>query len=242
MFTVPARPEDPRRRRAALTLALGLNASLLAALFAIPTAVAPPKAEAAALTYVEIVSPPAPRAASSPARRPTAASRAPAASLAVVAPVPPAAPPALTPPASPQPDAALTPGAPEAGPSGPGSGEGGGPGSGPGPGDGSGTGEGTGDGALRDVPWTQVKVRRQVVPDYPAEAVAAGLGEAVCTVRLAIDTEGRPTDAQVSGCPSLLAQPAQQAAMRWRFAPLLEGRTPVPGRFTIRFRFRPDAG
>lgn len=249
MFTVPVTaPDERRRRRAALALALTLNAAGLAALFAIPAAVAPPAAEAAPMTYVEVVSPPAP-AHNGGGSRPAARRARPSSASAAVAPIVPAAPPAASPAVSPDASPALAPaalpsdltlavGVPGSGSGDAGAGDGS-PGDGP-PGDGA-TGT-AGVGTIREVAWTQVRARRQVVPDYPAAALAAGLGEAVCTVRLAIDTQGRPTDAAVSGCPELLGEAARDAALRWRFAPLMEGRTPVPGRFSIRFRFRPDGG
>lgn len=238
MFTTALPSPDRRRRPAAFMLALGINGSIFAGLLSIQQTEAALPAPEQVEAYYEIMVPIAmPQAAPGPAP----AARGGSGSNARPTPVAPT--PLVTPQALP--DATLLPmvaaqpeptGAAsigETGPEGPGGPGQGGPG-GPGPG---GAGGGGGQ-ALREMPSDVLKVRSQVSPEFPRAAHALGINEATCTVHLAVDGRGRPSAAEVTGCPEMFAAPAQEAAMKWRFAPLYNGAEAVSAHFRINFRFR----
>jgi outer membrane biosynthesis protein TonB len=245
MFTA-ARPDDrseSRRSATALILSLALNASVGIVLFSMRAEAAPVAPPEAALTYVELT---APHAASGRAAAPAAkpAAKQPAKQTAVSSALPTMvtalqAPPQTAPTAALAVTPAFTPDGLAGTGDGTGTGGGSGPGDGPGDGEGSGSGDGSNHG-IREVDFSEMRVRYQYAPRYPESALMQHLGEAICTVRLDVDTHGRPSAAKVSGCPEAFALTAEDAAMRWRFAPLMDGRTAVPGRFVIRFRFHPE--
>lgn len=240
-------PTDRRRSATALLLSLALNASIGGVLFSMRAEAAPVTAPDAALTYVELT---VPRVAAGQAPSPAAPSKQPVRSGAkpltqqITQPVTQL----ITQPAPPQlavvdlnQAAALTVGTGPvtAAPTGLGVGPGTGIGDGPRTGQGTGGGPDAADG-IREVDFSEMRVRYQFAPRYPEGALAQQLGEAICTVRLDVDTRGRPAAAKVSGCPEAFAVTAKDAAMQWRFAPLMDHRTAVPGRFVIRFRFHPE--
>ncbi len=245
MFTA-ARPDDRSERRrsaTALILSLTLNASVALILFSMRAEAAPVATPEAALTYVELT---VPRAASGHASAPAAkqagrqAVKLPAVPTPLVQPATPSEVPAL-----PTVTTTLAVSPTLSSETGGGAGSGIGTGPGTGIGDGPRDGEGTdpGDGlsrGIREVAFSEMRVRYQYAPRYPESALMQHLGEAICTVRLDVDTHGRPSAAKVSGCPEAFAVTAEDAAMRWRFAPLMDGRTAVAGRFVIRFRFHPE--
>lgn len=105
----------------------------------------------------------------------------------------------------------------------------------PGPGAGPGAGGGGGGGSVDRLP----EARREVLPRYPQAAHALGLGSESCAVRIFIDDRGRPTDAQVMGCPTVFHPSARAAAMQWRFRPARSGGVRVESTYVFRVRFEP---
>ncbi|MEZ5563941.1 MAG: TonB family protein [Gammaproteobacteria bacterium] len=92
------------------------------------------------------------------------------------------------------------------------------------------------------VPFSSLKVRRYVEPDYPRNSEGKRLAGWV-DVRFGIDAVGRTTDLQVTAAEpaGLFEEAALAAARRWRFAPV----EPPAGsaqkvRSEIRVRFIPD--
>ena len=236
MFTTALPSPDRRRRPAAFVLALSINGSIFAGLLSIQQTEAALPVPEQVEAYYEIMVPVAMPAAT-PAPAPRGGSRSSAPARSTLAPTPLLTPQAL-------PDASLVPviavqlepmglgGAGGTGPEGPGGPGPGGPG---GPGGADGTGGGR---ALREMPSDVLKVRSQVSPEFPRAAHALSVNEATCTVHLAVDARGRPTAAEVTGCPDMFAAPAQEAAMKWRFAPLYIGETAVSAHFRINFQFK----
>ena len=75
-------------------------------------------------------------------------------------------------------------------------------------------------GGAMAVHWSQVEVRRRVMPRYPAAARQMNMGNVDCRVRFFIDERGRPYDILVEACPRIFEPDTLDAARRWRFRPL----------------------
>lgn len=236
MFNAPVR-RDRRRSTAAFLLTLLVNGAVIAALSSVrdaPAAAAIP--DAPMERYYPVVMPKLePRGGSAPAPKATAKSK----PAAVPAPEP--VTPTVVTPLLPDPpvslDAAVAPSPGDSAPKDGGGGGGRGPGTTPGLGEGPGKGDGEG-GGLRVVDYDAVRVRSQVSPEFPQAARALNLPGDTCVVRLDIDTRGRPTSAVASGCSEIFAEAAEEAALKWRFAPLFMDGHAIPARFSISFRFR----
>jgi len=242
MFNAPVR-RDRRRSTAAFLLTLLVNGAVIAALSSVhdaPAAAAIPD-EPMERYYPVMMPKPEPRGGSAGAKAPRPTAKTPATAVAQPEPI---APPIVTPllpeaaPVALDATLSLPPG--DSPPDG-GGGGGKGPGKTPGPGEGLGQGDGDGDGdGLRVVDYDAVRVRSQVSPEFPQAARALNLSGDTCLVRLDIDTRGRPTSAVASGCSEIFADAAEEAALKWRFAPLFMDGHPIPARFSISFRFRYD--
>ena len=239
MFNAPVR-RDRRRTTAAFFLTLLVNGAVIAALFSVhdaPAAAAIPD-EPMDRIYPVVMPKPEPRGGSAGRTTPKPAVK----TVAAVVPPEPVAPPVVTP-LQPEPapvslDATLSV-PPGDSPPGGGGGGGKGPGKTPGPGEGLGQGTGDGDGdGLRVVDYDAVRVRSQVSPEFPQAARALNLSGDTCVVRLDIDTHGRPTSAVAAGCSEIFAEAAEEAALKWRFAPLFMDGHAIPARFSNSFRFR----
>jgi protein TonB len=73
---------------------------------------------------------------------------------------------------------------------------------------------------------TPPKLLRRPPPDYPTEAVMAGI-EGMVVIELAISEAGEPTDVRVVESIPALDAAALENARQWRFAPALKDGTPV---------------
>lgn len=234
MFDTVSARRRPRRSPLAVALTLALNGTV-AALAVWITAPSGPVAEAREVEpierYTEIrLPPPGPPA---PTHRGGSSSGGGRPRLDTPAPAPPT-------PAPPDPGVALPPEDP--GPEGSdalGTGTGEGPGDGPGDdtgtGDGTGRGPGGGGGGPRVVHWSEVVPTHRERPRFPEAALAAGVKEGTCVVRLDVDARGVPTAVAPVTCPEAFVRSALDAAMGWRFEPLDGG---VPARFDLRIEYR----
>ena len=90
-------------------------------------------------------------------------------------------------------------------------------------------------------PVTQPERIRVVDPEFPPEAVKAGVTEAKVVLLAIIDTRGRPRHVRValSSHPGLGFEAAAIAAVkRWRYRPALEDGEPVAVYFYVEVGFR----
>ena len=227
----------PQRRGLALLLSLGVNTLLVGSLFLVQPPSAPAADPVVAPEYAPVFITPAlapskPAPAAGRARTGTAP-RSPPPSPAEAVPVVPTV---LALPTDSQADTALVA---DAGPAGPATGP---PGDGLGLGKGPGTGEEAGGGSgPRTVHWSEVQVRSQARPTYPRAAEALGFTTPQdCVVRLEIDTAGVPVAARVRRCNPVFAGVAVEAALAWRFYPLVQDGAPIASQFDLNFRFRPQ--
>lgn len=76
------------------------------------------------------------------------------------------------------------------------------------------------------------------VPQYPAEAVKAGL-QGVVTVECTVGTDGRVTNATAVEGDSPLSEAAVAAVRKWRFEPLLLDGKPKDFVLTVTVNFKP---
>lgn len=93
----------------------------------------------------------------------------------------------------------------------------------------------------REVHWSEVMPKRRVQPTYPDAARDLHLAEVACTVHFTIDTAGRPSAVQVTGCPEVFQQATEEAAWKWAFYPLKIDGVAVPATFVLKVKFL-DAG
>lgn len=105
---------------------------------------------------------------------------------------------------------------------------------------GDGDGDGGGAGARPTVHYSELEVRRRVLPVWPAAARGLGLGEQLCTAQLVIDATGLPTAVEVHGCPALYHPNVKRALLEWRWYPprVLGARREVQTTLLVRFRER----
>jgi TonB family protein len=80
----------------------------------------------------------------------------------------------------------------------------------------------------------------QVDPEVPAAARQAGI-QGVVILEVAIDAEGRVTDAKVLRSIPMLDQAALDAVRQWRYEPTLLNGKPVPVVITVAMPFPPKA-
>jgi TonB family protein len=82
---------------------------------------------------------------------------------------------------------------------------------------------------------------RSDVPQYPLDALAAGVKGAVLA-EIVIDPTGNVSDARVVRSIPLLDDAALQAVRNWHFSPTVVNGQPVPVRMTVTVNFAPPAG
>ncbi len=242
MFAPALSVPDRRRRPAALFLTFCLTGGIASALGSIreaPPAEAPPETKLQFPPEVRVsamLAPPAP--ARGGPRVQTHHNAVLALTPAPALPTQPLAVPSLLPTSALMPDAPLV--ADDGGPSG--TGGPGGPGDGPGTGIGPGSGTGGGGPpSLDQEPGDALRIRNQVSPEFPSAARAQHITGATCVVHLAVDDHGRPSEAAVTGCDDIFAAPAKEAAMKWRFSPMIANGSAIAGHFLIRFHFKEAA-
>ncbi len=110
---------------------------------------------------------------------------------------------------------------------------------------GTGIGEGGGDGGIIDLTSTVGAVLekypvtvREAKPEYPELARRLGV-EGTVIVKLLIDRDGKPKDAEVFKSDNvLLNSAATAAAMKWLFTPAIMNNATVAVWATVPFRFR----
>jgi hypothetical protein len=73
-----------------------------------------------------------------------------------------------------------------------------------------------------------------IEPDIPANAAPPG---SLCTLRVAIDSDGYLIETIADSCPAGLFEPCLKAIAQWHFSPVLENGQPRPYRGEIIFRF-----
>ena len=120
-------------------------------------------------------------------------------------------------------------------------GRGRGPGKGPGTGKGegpAGPGDGPGGGGLRTINAHEAVPRVRAEPSWPRAALAVGLTEGRCVVHVVIDESGAPADVSFKDCPVVFQRATRDAALQWRWYPVLDDGRPVAAQFDIAFLFR----
>jgi TonB family protein len=75
--------------------------------------------------------------------------------------------------------------------------------------------------------WEGEVVEHRAVPRYPADLQAQGIG-GVVRVRVLVDASGSPLQACGEEGPALLQVASEQAALRFKFKPMLLNGKPVP--------------
>lgn len=90
--------------------------------------------------------------------------------------------------------------------------------------------------ATHEVPFSSLKVRRYVEPDYPRSAASRDLAGWV-DVRFGVDASGRTQDVQVveSSPPGVFDEAALAAVRRWRFAGVNDDTGATSSRIRVRF-------
>jgi hypothetical protein len=81
--------------------------------------------------------------------------------------------------------------------------------------------------------WSPLVARERTQPSLPA-----GLGteprRVRCTLRVQVDTAGRPTRLEPRACDPEMRKETERAAWQWRFAPHWEDGHPVPTETELR--------
>jgi protein TonB len=85
---------------------------------------------------------------------------------------------------------------------------------------------------------TDLQVKKRFTPEYPEAARSLNLGDQRCLVKVFIDEEGVPYNAQVEQCPKVFEDNAREGVLKWRWYPYkVEGRK-VKVQTTIAFMYR----
>lgn len=95
-----------------------------------------------------------------------------------------------------------------------------------------------GTGVVKTVYWSEVQVKSRVIPAYPEAARQLGLKDERCITHIFINEQGEPFDVQFKACPELFKAAARDAAMQWRWYPLMDGGVPVKAQFDLNFQFK----
>ncbi|HVG32819.1 MAG TPA: energy transducer TonB [Pyrinomonadaceae bacterium] len=84
------------------------------------------------------------------------------------------------------------------------------------------------------------QIQEQPVPQYPAQARAAGIsGNAV--IQVIVDETGQVISARINSAPPMLGEAAMEAAHRARFSPLEKDGRPVKFRGLLYYKFQPKS-
>ncbi len=95
-----------------------------------------------------------------------------------------------------------------------------------------------GEPGILEVHWSELQFVERVDPSYPEGAT----GEGRCTVRVAIDEAGQPSDVRAEDCAEPWLKPAMQAAWGWSFQPIEQDGVAVPAEFVYTVIFEDPEG
>jgi periplasmic protein TonB len=87
---------------------------------------------------------------------------------------------------------------------------------------------------------SELEIKKRVAPEYPAEALAAHLGEQKCIIRVVIDEEGVPKSVSVASCPKEFHASAKDSISRWRWYPAKEGGRAIQAQTSISVVYKPQ--
>ncbi|GDX79356.1 hypothetical protein LBMAG42_11670 [Deltaproteobacteria bacterium] len=95
-----------------------------------------------------------------------------------------------------------------------------------------------GTGNVKTVHWSEAQVKTRVKPRFPEAAQQLGLKEEKCITHIVIDTSGEPSDVTFKSCPELFKAAAREAALQWRWYPVMDNGQPTRAQFDINFIFK----
>ena len=90
---------------------------------------------------------------------------------------------------------------------------------------------------VKTVHWSEAIVKTRVKPSFPEAAKALGLKKERCIVHIVIAPSGEPSDVSFKACPELFKASAKEAALQWRWYPLMENGQPISAQFDLVFQF-----
>lgn len=90
---------------------------------------------------------------------------------------------------------------------------------------------------VKTVHWSEAIVKTRVKPTFPEAAKALGLKKERCIVHIVIAPSGEPSDVSFKACPELFKASAKEAALQWRWYPLMENGQPISAQFDLVFQF-----
>jgi hypothetical protein len=94
-------------------------------------------------------------------------------------------------------------------------------------------------GAVATVHRSEVRIKRQVNPEYPETARDMNLGPVDCRVRIFIGEDGAPYDMRFEACPAPFHDSTREAVMRMRWYPYRVNGQKAKAQFVIKFVFSP---
>ncbi len=90
---------------------------------------------------------------------------------------------------------------------------------------------------VKTVHWSEAIVKNRVKPAFPEAAKQLGLKKERCIVHIVIAPSGEPSDVTFKACPELFKANAKEAALQWRWYPLMESGQPISAQFDLVFQF-----
>lgn len=94
-------------------------------------------------------------------------------------------------------------------------------------------------GAVATVHRSEVRIKRQVNPEYPETARDMNLGPVDCRVKIFIGEDGAPYDMEFVACPAPFHDNTRAAVMRMRWYPYRINGRKAKAQFVIKFVFSP---
>ena len=94
-------------------------------------------------------------------------------------------------------------------------------------------GSGTGDADIHVFHQSELQLKRQYQPDFPAQAEALGLTDARCIATVSMDDKGVPYSVVVTGCAETFQEETTANLMKWRWYPPKVGKEPTRARTQI---------
>ena len=93
-------------------------------------------------------------------------------------------------------------------------------------------------GTPRTFHHSEIRIKKQVFPEYPAAAKDKHLGDVRCRARVFIDDAGKPTGVKHESCPKVFHQSLEHALMQWRWYPARVDGEKVPAQFVIAISYK----